>query len=220
MPERHITVQRRMSAPTGSVWALYADFPNLANHWSGLRATRAIGDQTSGVGARRRVELKPMGRMDETVTTWEGSQDRYTESAERIGAVSIRLSPRSRSSPTTTGTRACARWPGRQVSCMRARSASHSGMPTASTTTSTCTVSSLLTPPRRAAAEDRCADGRLCTWVGRLGPSARQCPASVVVLRAAYECVVGGAAPGSTCSPSRTLSGRPACCLTGYSAAS
>ena len=71
MPERHITVQRRMSAPPGSVWALYADFPNLASHWSGLRATRAIGDQISGVGARRRVELKPIGSMDETVTAWE-----------------------------------------------------------------------------------------------------------------------------------------------------
>lgn len=71
MPERHITVQRNMSASPGSVWALYADFPNLAKHWSGLRGTSAIGDQTSGVGARRRVELKPMGSMDETVTTWE-----------------------------------------------------------------------------------------------------------------------------------------------------
>jgi Polyketide cyclase / dehydrase and lipid transport len=71
MPERHITVQRRMAASTGSVWALFADFPNLASHWSGLRATRAIGDQTSGVGARRRVELKPIGSMDETVTVWE-----------------------------------------------------------------------------------------------------------------------------------------------------
>ncbi len=71
MPERHITVQRSMSASTGSVWAVYADFPNLANHWTSLRATTAIGDQTSGVGARRRVELKPMGSMDETVTAWE-----------------------------------------------------------------------------------------------------------------------------------------------------
>ncbi|HEX3197914.1 MAG TPA: SRPBCC family protein [Propionibacteriaceae bacterium] len=34
-------------------------------------ATRAIGDQTSGVGARRRVELKPIGSMEETVTFWE-----------------------------------------------------------------------------------------------------------------------------------------------------
>ena len=71
MPERHITVQRRMSSSTGSVWALFADFPNLASHWRGLRATRAIGDQTSGVGARRHVELKPIGSMDETVTVWE-----------------------------------------------------------------------------------------------------------------------------------------------------
>lgn len=71
MPERHLTVQRRMSAATGSVWSLFADFPNLASHWSGLRATRALGDQTSGVGAHRRVELKPIGSMDETVTVWE-----------------------------------------------------------------------------------------------------------------------------------------------------
>jgi hypothetical protein len=50
---------------------MFADFPNLANHWNGLRATRAIGDQTTGMGARRLVELKPIGSMDETVTSWE-----------------------------------------------------------------------------------------------------------------------------------------------------
>ena len=71
MTERHLTVQRRMAATTGSVWTLFADFPNLATHWSGLRSTRAIGDQMSGVGARRQVELKPIGSMDETVTVWE-----------------------------------------------------------------------------------------------------------------------------------------------------
>jgi hypothetical protein len=79
MPKRHITVERHMSASTGSVWALFADFPNLASHWSGLRATRAIGDQTSGVGARRRVELKPIGSMVETVTVWEESRRIDTE---------------------------------------------------------------------------------------------------------------------------------------------
>lgn len=60
-----------MSASPGSVWALYADFPGLASHWHGLRSTKAIGSQTSGVGARRRVELKPLGSMEETVTVWE-----------------------------------------------------------------------------------------------------------------------------------------------------
>lgn len=71
MTERHLTVQRHMAASTGSVWTLFADFPNLATHWSGLRSTRALGDQTRGVGARRHVELKPIGSMDETVTAWE-----------------------------------------------------------------------------------------------------------------------------------------------------
>ena len=79
MPERHFMVQRRMAASPGSVWALFADFPNLARHWSGLRETRAIGDQTSGVGARRHVELKPIGTMDETVTAWEEGRRIDTE---------------------------------------------------------------------------------------------------------------------------------------------
>jgi hypothetical protein len=60
-----------MAASIDSVWALFADFPNLASHWRGLQATRAIGDQTGGVGARRRVDLRPIGSMDETVTVWE-----------------------------------------------------------------------------------------------------------------------------------------------------
>jgi hypothetical protein len=79
MPERHIRVQRRMAASTGSGWALFGDFPNLASPWSGLRATRAIGDQTSGVGARRRGDLKPIGSMDETVTVWEDGRRIDTE---------------------------------------------------------------------------------------------------------------------------------------------
>jgi len=79
MPERRITVQRRMTASSGSVWALFADFPNLASHWSGLRATSAIGDQTGGVGARRHVELRPIGSMEETVTTWEEGRRIDTE---------------------------------------------------------------------------------------------------------------------------------------------
>ena len=79
MPERHIRVQRRMAASSDSVWALFADFPNLGSHWGGLRATRAIGEKTGGVGARRRVELKPVGSLDETVTVWEEGRRIDTE---------------------------------------------------------------------------------------------------------------------------------------------
>jgi uncharacterized protein YndB with AHSA1/START domain len=79
MSERHLTVQRRIAASPSSVWAVFADFPNLASHWSGLRATRSIGDQTSGVGARRYVALKPIGGMDETVTAWDEGRRIDTE---------------------------------------------------------------------------------------------------------------------------------------------
>ena len=70
MSERHLEVQRRMAVPTGSVWTVIADFPSLASHWDGLRASTAIDTRTSGIGARRHVELKPIGSMDETVTSW------------------------------------------------------------------------------------------------------------------------------------------------------
>lgn len=60
-----------MAATCASAWAVCADFPNLADHWGGVKASRSIGDQTSGVGARRRVDLKPVGALVETVTDWE-----------------------------------------------------------------------------------------------------------------------------------------------------
>lgn len=68
-----------MAAATGTVWAWFADFPNLASHWDGLRATRAVGTRTGGLGARRRVDLKPIGSMDETVTVWEDGRRIDTE---------------------------------------------------------------------------------------------------------------------------------------------
>jgi hypothetical protein len=71
MAERHLTVRRQTAASSPSVWAVLADFPNLADHWSGLKASRPIGDQTHGVGARRQIDLKPVGALVETVTAWE-----------------------------------------------------------------------------------------------------------------------------------------------------
>src|SRR5262245_64333063 len=71
MAERHVAVRRQAAASDDSVWAVCADFPNLADHWDGLKASRPIGDQTRGVGARREVDLKPVGALVETVTAWE-----------------------------------------------------------------------------------------------------------------------------------------------------
>ena len=85
MAERHLTVRRRVDAPCPSVWAVVADFPNLANHWDGLRTSRPIGDQRQGVGARRQVDLKPMGALVEEVTAWE--EDRTLATANQPSAL-------------------------------------------------------------------------------------------------------------------------------------
>lgn len=71
MVERNLTVRRQAAASSESIWELFADFPNLADHWDGLKGSRSIGDQTQGVGARRQVDLAPVGTMVETVTSWE-----------------------------------------------------------------------------------------------------------------------------------------------------
>ena len=71
MAERHLTVRRQVAASCDSVWDVFADFPNLADHWGGLKASRPIGNQAHGVGARRQVDLAPVGTLVETVTAWE-----------------------------------------------------------------------------------------------------------------------------------------------------
>jgi Polyketide cyclase / dehydrase and lipid transport len=46
-------------------------FPEPGGPLDGLRDSRSIGDQTQGVGARRKVDLKPVGSLVETITAWE-----------------------------------------------------------------------------------------------------------------------------------------------------
>src|SRR5262245_55541511 len=71
MAERHLTVRRQVAASRAAVWAVFAEFPDLADYWGGLKASRPIGDQRNGVGARRQVDLAPIGSMVETVTAWQ-----------------------------------------------------------------------------------------------------------------------------------------------------
>ena len=85
MAERHLTVRRQVAASCDSVWDVFADFPNLADHWGGLKASRPIGDQTHGVGARRQVDLAPIGTLVETVTAWE--EDRALATSNQPSAL-------------------------------------------------------------------------------------------------------------------------------------
>lgn len=67
---RNVKVERTVAAPRSSVWAVLADYPNIADWNHGLKKSYAIGDATEGVGAQRRTELAPAGAMTETVTEW------------------------------------------------------------------------------------------------------------------------------------------------------
>jgi uncharacterized protein YndB with AHSA1/START domain len=69
---RNIKVERTLAAARSSVWAVLADYPNIADWNEGLKKSYAIGDATEGVGAQRQTELAPNGtmRMRETITEW------------------------------------------------------------------------------------------------------------------------------------------------------
>ena len=67
---RNVKVERRLAAPQSSVWAVLADYPNIADWNDNIKNSYAIGDATEGVGAQRQTELVPAGAMRETVAEW------------------------------------------------------------------------------------------------------------------------------------------------------
>ena len=68
---RTIEVERHIEAPRSDVWAVLADFPNIASWNTGVKKSFSTSDATEGVGAKRHCDLAPMGALEETVKTWE-----------------------------------------------------------------------------------------------------------------------------------------------------
>jgi uncharacterized protein YndB with AHSA1/START domain len=68
---RTIEVERHIEAPRGNVWAVLADFPNIASWNAGVKKSFSTSDATLGVGAKRHCDLSPMGALEETVKVWE-----------------------------------------------------------------------------------------------------------------------------------------------------
>lgn len=71
MTGRVVQVERTIPAAPSDVWAVLADLPNHASWRKDVKASRMLGEQTSGVGARRHLDLAPVGGLDETVLGWE-----------------------------------------------------------------------------------------------------------------------------------------------------
>jgi len=68
---RTIELKRHIEAPRSDVWAVLADFPNVASWNGGVKKSFSTSDATDGVGAKRHCDLSPMGALEETVKVWE-----------------------------------------------------------------------------------------------------------------------------------------------------
>lgn len=71
---RSIQVTRPTDAPREAVWAVLADFPNISEWNSGVKASHDTGDGVVGLGARRHCDLAPIGGLEETITGWEPNE--------------------------------------------------------------------------------------------------------------------------------------------------
>jgi uncharacterized protein YndB with AHSA1/START domain len=67
---RTVTVNRDIAAPRSAVWAVLADFANIADWNSGVKASVDTGAGTQGLGAKRHCDLS-LGGLDETITDWQ-----------------------------------------------------------------------------------------------------------------------------------------------------
>ncbi len=67
---RSIDVSRQISSVPEKVWAVLADFPNIASWNTGVAKSFATSDSTSGVGAQRHCDLAPFGELEETIKEW------------------------------------------------------------------------------------------------------------------------------------------------------
>jgi uncharacterized protein YndB with AHSA1/START domain len=69
-PVRLLEMKKRLDVSPKRVWAVLADFPNIADWNRAVTRSVATSEATRGVGAKRHCELAG-GALEETVTAWE-----------------------------------------------------------------------------------------------------------------------------------------------------
>ena len=96
---RSIKVSRQIPSAPAEIWAVLADFPNIATWNTGVAKSFATSDSTGGVGAQRHCDLAPFGELEETVKEWDDTRRMVIsiDSAKRLpiahGEVTFVLSP-------------------------------------------------------------------------------------------------------------------------------
>lgn len=59
------------NVPKETLWNVLADFPNIADHVDSVKASTAIGEQVSGVGATRHCDFTGVGSAEEEIIEFE-----------------------------------------------------------------------------------------------------------------------------------------------------
>ena len=103
-----ISVSKLLAAPQAAVWAVLADFANIAAWNSGVATSfHSGGPAEVQVGTQRHCDLKPMGGLDETLVALEAPDravvriDRATRIPIRHGEVEFLLVPVDDGTTTT-----------------------------------------------------------------------------------------------------------------------
>jgi len=68
---RSITVTTTTAAPKSAVWAVLADFSNVADWNSSITKSYITSEANSGLGAQRHCDVAPTSEVEETIRKWE-----------------------------------------------------------------------------------------------------------------------------------------------------
>jgi uncharacterized protein YndB with AHSA1/START domain len=104
---RTINVSREIAAPRAAVWAVLADYPNIADWNSGVTKSFSTGEASDGVGATRHCDHSPMGRIEETIAEWQPEErlviniDSASKLPMKSGAAAFTLADDGDSTTTT-----------------------------------------------------------------------------------------------------------------------
>lgn len=103
----NLTLQRDLNATPAQVWAVLADFPNIADWNDGIKKSYSTGEAVEGVGAMRHCDLAPMGTLEETIREWAPNERMVVsiDSASKIpikhGQMTFTLGDGTASTPFT-----------------------------------------------------------------------------------------------------------------------
>ncbi len=86
-------VTRTIDAPQPAVWAVLADFPNVADWSAGVKKSYATGEASNGVGAgaQRHCDLTPFGTVEETIREF-APEDRMVVSIDESTRIPVKTS--------------------------------------------------------------------------------------------------------------------------------